>query len=159
MKLTPEQRLRVDKLLAALDAAEAGPTAADLTAAPVLDCWRPLFSRQGTPILWGIVSGHPRLRDNDHITTSPLIALDLGNTWARTVSRWYRLAQPFAELEAKVAEGLNMKKAAGFLQVDIPGFQLLDDRALLDRLLAAYGERIRILDAEDRESRDQQGGE
>lgn len=159
MKLTPGQRIWIDKVLAALDAAEAGPSEEDLAGAPVLDCWRPFFSGRGTPILWGIVSGHPHLRDYDHITTSPLVALDGQNTWARTVSRWYRLAQPFAEFEAELAKGLNMKKASGFLQFDIPGSEPLDDRALLDRLLAAYGERIRVLDAEDREGRDQQDGE
>lgn len=76
MKLTPGQRIWIDKVLAALNAAEAGPTKADLSEAPVLDCWRPFFSRQGTPILWGIVSGHLSLRNTDHITTSQLVALD-----------------------------------------------------------------------------------
>lgn len=120
MQLTPDQRLWIDKVLAALNAAEAGPSEEDLSDAPMLDCWRPFFSRQGTPILWGIGSGHPSLRDNDHITTSQLVALDGQNIWARTVSRWYRLAQPFSGLEADLAEGLNMKEAFGFLQVDIP---------------------------------------
>ena len=144
---------------AALNAAEAGPSEEDLAGAPMLDCWRPFFSAQGTPILWGIVSGHPRLRDNDQITTSQLVALDAENFWARTVSRWYRLAQPFSEFEAELAEGLNMKNATGFLQLDIPGFEPLEDRGLLTRLLTANGEWIRNPDAADRAARDLREGD
>lgn len=154
MKLTPDQRLWVDRMLVAMDAAEAGPSAADLDRAPVLDAWHPLVSAQGAPILWGIVSGHPRLRDNDHITTSSLVALDDQNAWARTVSRWYRLAQPFSGFESDLAQSLGVEKSSGFLQLDIPGFQPLNNRNLLDRLLCAHGERIRNLDAADRAARD-----
>jgi len=144
LQLTPGQRLGIDKVLAALNAAEAGPSEEDLSDAPMLDCWRPFFSAEGTPILWGIVSGHPRLRDNDQITTSQLVALDAENVWALNVSRWYRLAQPFSEFEAELVEGFNTKEASGFLQLDIPGFEPLDDRGLLTRLLTANGERIRM---------------
>lgn len=43
--------------------------------------------------LAGEVSGHPQLHGS--ITTSALIVLDPGLTWARTMSRFYRLGSPF----------------------------------------------------------------
>ena len=88
MKLTPDQRAWIDKVLTAITAAEAVPSQADLADAPVLDCWRPLISHRGDLILWGMVSGHPRL-GNNQITTSQLVAIDAAQGWARTASRWY----------------------------------------------------------------------
>ena len=75
MKLTPDQRIWVSKVLAATSAVETAPSEADLADAPVLDCWRPLISHRGDLILWGMVSGHPRLGSNQ-ITTLQLIAVN-----------------------------------------------------------------------------------
>lgn len=58
-----------------------------------------------------------------------------------------------------MAEGFNAKEASGLLQLDIPGFQPLDDRGLVTRLLTANGERIRKLDAADRAARDLRDGD
>ncbi len=152
MKLTPDQRIWIDKVLAAITAAEAGPSETDIADAPVLDCWRPLISRRGDLTLWGMVSGHPRL-GNNQITTSQLVAIDAAQGWARTVSRWYRLARPFAEYEAEVARSLGARVTGpGFLQVEIIGFEPLDDPELLATLLDAYIKRIRQIDVEDRKA-------
>ena len=88
MKLTPDQRIWIDKVLAAITAVEAGPSETDIADAPVLDCWRPLISRKGNMTIWSLVSGHPRL-GNNQITTSQLVAIDAAQGWARTASRWY----------------------------------------------------------------------
>lgn len=153
MKLTPDQRIWVSKVLAATSAVETAPSEADLADAPVLDCWRPLISHRGDLILWGMVSGHPRL-GNNQITTSQLIAVNTARGWARTASRWYRLAQPFAKYEAEVARSLGAKEfRPGFLQLEIVGFEPLDDPELLATLLDAYIKRILQIDAEDRKDR------
>lgn len=87
--------------LLALDAAEAGPDAATLAAAPVLTRWQAILLTPNL-CLAGEVTGHPLL-EVDFITTSPLIVLaeDLG--WARTLSRFYRLGPA---LEINLAKSL-----------------------------------------------------
>lgn len=102
MKLSPDLRSQYDRVLDAIAAAEAGPFKIDLLNAPVLDVWRPLISAHGHVVLWGKVSGHPHLGDDD-ITTSRLIAIRPDAGWARTASRWYRLGRPFTKLEADLA--------------------------------------------------------
>ncbi len=150
MKLTHDQRIWIDKVLTAIAAVEASPSALDLAGAPVLDCWRPLISRRGDLILFGMVSGHPKLGDNQ-ITTSQLIAINATQGWARTVSRWYRLARSFAECEAEVARTLDVKAIQpGFLKVHIAGFEPLEDPVLLTKLIDAYVGRIKEIDAENR---------
>lgn len=52
-----------------------------------------------------------------------------------------------------------MKEASGLLQVDILGFQPLDDRGLLTGLLTANGERIGNPDATDRAAKDLRDGD
>lgn len=148
MPFIPDQHPWVQKLRAALTAAETGPSKADLAEAPVLDLWRPLVSPHGAPILWGLASGHPRL-GNTWVTTSQLVAIGPAKGWARTASRWYALARPFTDYEAEVARSLGMKNAPpGFLQLDMPGFQPLEDERLLGRLLTAWAERIRRCEGE-----------
>lgn len=88
--MTPDDVEWLDRLAAAIAAAEARPTADDLAAAPVIDLWRPLVSPTGVVVLCGFVAGHPRL-GNALTRTSPLVALDVSAGHARTVSRWYRL--------------------------------------------------------------------
>lgn len=80
----------VCSVLATLDA---GPSRAELATAPVLQHWRPFRTLDGSVVLGGYVSGHPVLRDGP-VRTSGLLALDPDMSWARTVSRWYRLEYP-----------------------------------------------------------------
>ncbi|CQR86212.1 hypothetical protein SAMN04488021_12436 [Paracoccus aminovorans] len=55
---------------------------------------------------------------------------------ARMASRWYRLGQPIAALEAELAESLNGKKAeAEAIRFTLPGFMNVDDPVLLAQLL------------------------
>lgn len=68
------------------------PHAADMRAAPLLDCWT--LGELTTPCLIGAVVGHPLLGDRPRIHTSQLIAVDPDVGWARTWSRFYRLAEP-----------------------------------------------------------------
>jgi len=82
----------IRRALAALEAGEAGPSPDDLAAAPILNDWQAILMRSSC-CLAGEVSGHPWL--NGSITTSALIVLDPGLTWARTMSRFYRLGTPF----------------------------------------------------------------
>lgn len=131
------------KIRSAMKAVDAGAPEAGLARAPNLTYWRPHISRRWAPILWGMVSGHPKLSDG-WITTSQLVAIDPDFRWARTASRWYALGQPFSEYEAMIARGLKFEGApAGFVQIDVPGFRPLDDMSRLDELLAVW--RVRML--------------
>jgi hypothetical protein len=142
----PAQPHWAKKIRAAIKAADGGPSETDLAEAPVLNYWRPHVSRHGAPILWGMVSGHPTLAGG-WITTSQLVAFDANLGWARTASRWYVLAQPFSDYEAKIAKSLGMEKApSGFVQIDVPGYRPLDDLSLLDELLGAWRERMAFND-------------
>ena len=150
MKLSPQDRAWFDKVLRAIAAAEAGPTEEDLAQAPVLSGWKAAISPGGHVMLWGEVTDHPLL-GNASIHTSQLIAIDPEAGWARTASRWYRLGQPIAALEAEMAESLNGKEAlAGSINFTLPGFINIDDPALLAQLLAEYIARVREIDAADR---------
>lgn len=82
----------IKRALAALEAGEAGPSPDDLAAAPLLNDWQAILMRSSC-CLAGEVAGHPQL--HGWITTSALIVLDPGLTWARTMSRFYRLGSPF----------------------------------------------------------------
>ncbi|MGO4740721.1 DUF6634 family protein [Bosea sp. 2KB_26] len=66
-----------------------GPTRADLVDAPTL------YEAQLTPrpvaCLAGLVDTHPLLRGGP-IVTSAVVALDPAGLWARTLSRFYNLA-------------------------------------------------------------------
>lgn len=87
-----QTRQNLQTALRALTEAEAGPDAATLFAAPILTLWQPILLHHNL-CLAGEVTGHPHLRA-DWITTSPLIALAPDLTWARTLSRLYRLGTP-----------------------------------------------------------------
>jgi len=156
MKLSPQDRAWLDKVLRAIAAAETGPSETNLATAPVLTNWSPAISSRGHVILWGDVIGHPIL-DSDHITTSQLIAIDLAAGWARTASRWYRLEKPIAVLEAELAESMNGKaKHAGSIQFALSGFANINDPELLQRLLTTYIARVREIDAADRAASDEE---
>lgn len=71
-----------------------GPTSDDLERAPLLSPWIAILDLQyGGAILVGKQTGHPVLK-GQLIKTSRLCGIDGGQTWARTVSRWYRLKNP-----------------------------------------------------------------
>ena len=68
-----------------------GPTPAELRNAPLLTGWQ--VHPASTPVLVGSVTGHPERRDGA-VVTSHLYALDFDHRlWARTMNRWYRLAE------------------------------------------------------------------
>jgi hypothetical protein len=83
------QRLAAD--LAALRDGH-GPTAADLSGAPILDSWT--FAKSPASCLIGLVSDHSLLLGAGRpIVTSDLWILAEHQGWARTLSRWYRLGR------------------------------------------------------------------
>jgi hypothetical protein len=60
---------------------------------PILDQWK-LINRP-TPCLVGLSTGHPKLPGaNREIVTSDVWLMSDDLTWARTLSRWYRLGRP-----------------------------------------------------------------
>lgn len=61
--------------------------------APILDRW--VFAMRTVPSLAGLSTGHPHLvGENRMIGTSDLWLLSTDHSWARTLSRWYRLGRP-----------------------------------------------------------------
>ena len=63
------------------------------TDAPVLDHWA--IARTAEPSLIGLATGHPTLPGTERpIATSRLWLMSSDGTWARTLSRWYRLGRP-----------------------------------------------------------------
>lgn len=149
MKLLPDDRDWIDKALLAIDAAEAGPSEADIANAPVLSDWMPAVSPFAHVILVGKVVGHPILGTRS-ITTSQLIAIRPATGWARTVSRWYRLAQPAPASTDSLARNLRLRPPSpAAVRFAITGFITMDDMASLDEILTANIAQIRQLDAAD----------
>lgn len=68
-----------------------GPTAEELASAPLLLNWH--FVKVPETILGGYVFDHPKLGAGQ-ITTSLLYTVSPDLTWARTLSRYYRLGLP-----------------------------------------------------------------
>ncbi|MDF3217934.1 hypothetical protein EN962_27655 [Mesorhizobium sp. M7A.F.Ca.CA.001.09.2.1] len=61
--------------------------------APILDRW--ILAQRAVPCLAGLSTGHPLLFGEGRlIGTSDLWLLSEDRTWARTLSRWYRLGRP-----------------------------------------------------------------
>ena len=61
--------------------------------APVLDRW--IIAKRAIPCLAGLSSGHPKLAGEQRmIANSDLWLLSDDRSWARTLSRWYRLGRP-----------------------------------------------------------------
>jgi hypothetical protein len=95
------QRERFSKAQRVLDRLAAGwrPSDVKLQDAPTLTNWRILVLRRKI-ILGGIVHGHPHIADGHACLTSPMIAIDaVLARWARTVSRWYVLCDPYRDEE------------------------------------------------------------
>lgn len=133
--MTPDDLEWLDRLAAAIAAAEAGPAPEDLAAAPVIDLWRPLVSPTGVAVLCGFVTGHPRL-GNALTRTSALVALDAHAGHARTVSRWYRLGLGLPSAD------VGTERDPWSMYPPQPGFMPFEDLDTLSRLLAVSRARI-----------------
>lgn len=79
----------LETVLIALEAVKKGPTNAELANAPLLEFWSPVLIDE-VPRLVGIAIGHPTL-PRAEVSTSILLFLSADRTYARTLSRWYRL--------------------------------------------------------------------
>lgn len=104
----------------AIEAAEAGPSPDTLAAAPLLHLWSSVLI--GADLcLAGEATGHPHLPDGI-ITTSMLLALAPDLTWARTFSRFYRLALPLdaAVSEACASPNVHLIDAYGHQAIPVP---------------------------------------
>lgn len=68
--------------------------------APVLDRW--VLGLKAAPYLAGLSTGHPLLPgENRMIGTSALWLMSEDKTWARTLSRWYRLGRPLGDINLR----------------------------------------------------------
>ena len=92
--VTPALTAKLRHLATDLDriAVAAAPTTAELAKAPLLVDWRIVLSLSGLA-LTGFAAGLPQLGARA-IVTSPLWVLDPELSWARTLSRFYRLGVP-----------------------------------------------------------------
>jgi len=79
---------------AARHAAGEDPDPEVLAAAPLLEGWIITCISESRFVLEGVVTGHPRLPDGHLVSTSVIVSLAHDDTWARTVSRYYRLGRP-----------------------------------------------------------------
>lgn len=89
------EKERLERLLADLTALERNlaPTRQDLVEAPILDRYH--IAMRPVPCLVGEATGHPRLTGvGREICTTELWVFCADAKWARTHSRWYRLARP-----------------------------------------------------------------
>lgn len=98
--LLPDDRVPGDRLRDLADELQAigdglKPTPDDLLDAPILEDWRP--ETRTVRVLAGRVHGHPNFPAGRPIVTSDLYASD-GKSWARSLSRWYRLGVPATAL-------------------------------------------------------------
>lgn len=125
-----------DLCLAAIRAAESGPSPNDLAGAPLMESWCALLSPHGSPVLWGKVIDHPRL-GTAMMTTSRLVVIDPERGVARSLSRWFRLGAPHlhraedpshSSLRSKAARSLEEFEACGFATIDADSLsRLLSD--------------------------------
>ncbi len=93
--VTPDLTGRLRRLADDLDGIAAGtaPTAIELAPAPLLVDWQIIVGLPSGVSLVGFAAGHPLL-GTKKIVTSPLWVLAPDLTWARTLSRFYRLGIP-----------------------------------------------------------------
>jgi len=97
---------------------QAEPETIVLADAPRIDRWCAAVV-DDLPVLLGVVTGHPLLRECARTMTSPLIRIALDKGWARTFSRYYRLGRPDPSFfSALLAEG---RLHPGARRYDIPG--------------------------------------
>lgn len=85
---------RLVALLSDMDWLRAGVRPEHLAVgAPLLDSWT--IGYRPASCLVGLSTGHPLLPgDGRQIATSDLILMSQDHSWARTLSRWYRLGRP-----------------------------------------------------------------
>ena len=86
---------RLTALVADMSALRGGVSPEDLTDGepPFLDGW--VMAHRPIPCLAGLSSGHPRLIGSGRaIATSDLWLMSADQSWARSLSRWYRLGRP-----------------------------------------------------------------
>jgi hypothetical protein len=88
------EQARLAALLSDMEMLRAGIPPADLaTDAPLLDRW--LVAVRPASCLLGQSTGHPLLPGiGREIVTSDLMLMSRDRSWARTMSRWYRLGRP-----------------------------------------------------------------
>jgi hypothetical protein len=72
----------------------AGPTDAEIAAAPLIEEWYAVLTPTGLRLA-GVVSRHP-LFGNGTTVISQVWAADAGGRWVRTISRFYRLGRAAA---------------------------------------------------------------
>ena len=84
---------RLSDFIKSLKASADAPCAQDLADAPTLSDWALVSHEKGILTLTGITADHPSLstQADTVLQTSPIVAIDIHRTWARTASRWYRL--------------------------------------------------------------------
>ncbi|WP_146036479.1 DUF6634 family protein [Pseudotabrizicola formosa] len=96
------------------------PSPAKLGVAPLLARWS-AGVMDPTPRLFGIVTGHPRLREGARTFTSPYLQVNPEEGWARTWSRYYKLGDYdprfFAEL---ILDGV-IPSSSGLIDLQISG--------------------------------------
>ena len=73
------------------------PTAKDLADAPILEPWS--LGMRMQPCLTGEVYNHPKLRTGARMVTSQLFVFAPHHSYARTLSRFYRLGRPATDAE------------------------------------------------------------
>lgn len=86
---------RLSSLVADMEAIRLGASPESLSKeeAPILDHW--VMAQRPISCLAGLSSGHPLLFGSGRlIATSDLWLMSADRTWARTLSRWYRLGRP-----------------------------------------------------------------
>lgn len=107
MNAGEQLREKLEAAQAALEAIKSGkePTSEQLAEAPLLDAWTE--SEMGAARICGFVEGHPSIADGP-ATTSAVIYFAEDLTWCRTISRYYRLGRPLAEL---IMEKLNDERS------------------------------------------------
>lgn len=138
------------KALAALRSSETGPRQRDLITAPRLDLWLPVRNKYGVLALWGQVIDHPDFGVDD-IVTSPLVAWNPAESWARSINRWYRLGRAFFSLNEELTP--KMEGAASNMTIEIAGVRAIDDLDVANQLVELFSNHIRQRGREFEESR------
>lgn len=134
--------IALDRILTALEAIKAGPSDEDLMTAPTLDFWKAVIA-DDVPRLIGIAIGHPNFPRSE-VYTSMLMFVSKDRSYARTLSRWYRLGPKNesnrVRLDWTQQKRLNLKALASHRQklradVRVAALKIGDDR-LIERAAA-----------------------
>ena len=81
---------RLQEIAALYQTADAGPSAVELSEAPLMGDWQFVLYPGGSVCLSGHAANHPGLPDQP-IVSSRVFGFDAARTWARTGNRWYAL--------------------------------------------------------------------